>query len=643
MYVTRRSLQNGLYADVQLANAGFFANNRQQPYNVPRHSFNISRTLEESIFPFADELPSFDSMTSNDVGHDAWDTIVRFCNLLKVLRMVLLQDMAILFDVPFYRRMLQKSALFSSDIFQSLEFVSSTDYIRDLSWSSDFLPLVESQPYDAKLAQVVPSVVTSSKKHAASEDPAEATNSLENGSSQAMANDPMLAQVAPSIDIGSNKPAALDDPVEAEKPLEDDALQDMPKDDSFGDKPITNSAPTAQADQFYAHSDLVLVDDKLAAKNTADQNACNKQNELIASPKVVKKSVSNQKSSKVAIWPKNATPVAKSPLVQFTPIQPRTSTASLLLPKPGSQKRNLDSSEPVQPESKRLHVENSPISYKTLTIQQHDPTFIDLTMDDDGNSGMEDASTTNVHNEVDSSSNLGKDQSLIQNNRHVIEPTNPIPLNMTSAVSSSGDQESAATSTTMIVDSPASDSCAADESATNRCKIALKKLSAVSDATNGQLDEWFKVSQEGKENNSSTSTDSDQTLAVADNGYKQCASTDDKQDLADSDLYKKAALADKLLAAMHNLQTEVSLISENNQAMLRKIARIINRQKHPPSPVHCRHAQEPADSPQGKNSKLLYSLDKLQIVARRTNDHVSKLASTISQTIEEADEGVLKI
>ncbi|KAJ1740313.1 hypothetical protein LPJ58_006997, partial [Coemansia sp. RSA 1591] len=156
MYVTQRSLQNGHCADVQLANAGFRPDNRATTYNVPRQKHSIPQHIEEQIFPFVDDLPSFDDLVDQGGSPEQWDTIVRFCNLLKTLRTVLLQDMAILCDIPFYRRMLRGTAVFSSDIFQSIQFVQSTDAIRKHSWNSDFLPLVENTPSDSRLARVVP-------------------------------------------------------------------------------------------------------------------------------------------------------------------------------------------------------------------------------------------------------------------------------------------------------------------------------------------------------------------------------------------------------------------------------------------------------------------------------------------------------
>ncbi|KAJ2181390.1 hypothetical protein GGH18_005145, partial [Coemansia sp. RSA 530] len=110
MYVTQRSLQNGHCADVQLANAGFRPDNRATTYNVPRQKHSVPQHIEEQIFPFVDDLPSFDDLVDQGGSPEQWDTIVRFCNLLKMLRTVLLQDMAILCDIPFYRRMLRGTA-----------------------------------------------------------------------------------------------------------------------------------------------------------------------------------------------------------------------------------------------------------------------------------------------------------------------------------------------------------------------------------------------------------------------------------------------------------------------------------------------------------------------------------------------------
>ncbi|KAJ2082890.1 hypothetical protein H4R24_001220 [Coemansia sp. RSA 988] len=158
VYMTRKSLQNGICVDVQLANAGFCAKDNKPTYHIPRQGFNVPKILEERIFPFADQLPDFDDIPNNEGGINLRSSVVGFCNMLKLLRTTLLQDQMILFDNTFYRRMLQGNPVLSSDIFQSMEFVSSSDSIRDVSWSSDFLPLVKHMPRDAALSRVVPCI-----------------------------------------------------------------------------------------------------------------------------------------------------------------------------------------------------------------------------------------------------------------------------------------------------------------------------------------------------------------------------------------------------------------------------------------------------------------------------------------------------
>ncbi|KAJ2162905.1 hypothetical protein GGF46_000288 [Coemansia sp. RSA 552] len=154
MHVTRRVLQNGYCESIQLANAGFSP--EAEDKRVPRQSHSVLRALEERIFPFADELPDLDHIPDAAAKFEMRGSIVSFCNTLKLLREVLLQDMAILFDVPFYQRMLKGTAVMSTDIFQAHDFVSSTDNIRDTSWESDFLPLVSEQPRDPSISRVRP-------------------------------------------------------------------------------------------------------------------------------------------------------------------------------------------------------------------------------------------------------------------------------------------------------------------------------------------------------------------------------------------------------------------------------------------------------------------------------------------------------
>ncbi|KAJ2795250.1 hypothetical protein H4R20_005945, partial [Coemansia guatemalensis] len=175
VYMTRKSLQNGICFDVQLANAGFTAKDNKPSYHIPRQGFSVPKALEEMIFPFADELPDFDDIPNNEGGIDLRSSVVGFCNMLKLLRTTLLQDQMILFDNTFYRRMLQDNSVLSSEVFQTMEFVSGSDSIRDVSWSSDFLPLVTHMPRDAALSRVVPCTIPPT--HVSKVDPGQAVAS----------------------------------------------------------------------------------------------------------------------------------------------------------------------------------------------------------------------------------------------------------------------------------------------------------------------------------------------------------------------------------------------------------------------------------------------------------------------------------
>ncbi|KAJ2710843.1 hypothetical protein H4R19_003545, partial [Coemansia spiralis] len=135
LHVTRRALQNGHCAKIQLVNAGFHSPKKLEAATVPRHKYAVPSALERLIFPFADDLPDFDDCDLGGDGVDMRKSVAGFCSMLKTLRTVLLQDMVIMFDVAFYRRMLQPGAIMSSDIFQSMLFVAGSDYIRDSSWA----------------------------------------------------------------------------------------------------------------------------------------------------------------------------------------------------------------------------------------------------------------------------------------------------------------------------------------------------------------------------------------------------------------------------------------------------------------------------------------------------------------------------
>ncbi|KAJ2683789.1 hypothetical protein GGH99_004252, partial [Coemansia sp. RSA 1285] len=154
MYVTSGFLQLQTFEAVQIRNSGFNTHNSPTPYGVQRQQYSVPSELERTIFPFAETILDYDPSSDDPDEMAHRDTISGFCSMLKVLRTVLIQDMAIMFDVPFYRRMLQGSALMCSETFQRPEFMEFSEEIRNKAWDSDFLPLVELTPRHPILAQV---------------------------------------------------------------------------------------------------------------------------------------------------------------------------------------------------------------------------------------------------------------------------------------------------------------------------------------------------------------------------------------------------------------------------------------------------------------------------------------------------------
>ncbi|KAJ2598608.1 hypothetical protein EV177_007496 [Coemansia sp. RSA 1804] len=154
MYVTSGFLQLQTFEAVQIRNSGFNTHNSPTPYGVQRQQYSVPSELERTIFPFAETILDYDPSSDDPDEMAHRDTISGFCSMLKVLRTVLIQDMAIMFDVPFYRRMLQGSALMCSETFQRPEFMEFSEEIRNKAWDSDFLPLVEITPRHPILAQV---------------------------------------------------------------------------------------------------------------------------------------------------------------------------------------------------------------------------------------------------------------------------------------------------------------------------------------------------------------------------------------------------------------------------------------------------------------------------------------------------------
>ncbi|KAJ1668461.1 hypothetical protein EV178_000493 [Coemansia sp. RSA 1646] len=182
MYVTSNFLQRPTFETVQMRNSGFDTQDSTAPYGVLRQQYSAPSNLEHTIFPFAETIPVYD-YTSDDPEEKAQrDTIAGFCNMLKMLRAVLLQDMAILFDVPFYRRMLQGNALMCSETFQRSDFMEFSEQLRNKAWDSDFLPLVNLTPKHPILARPADGFAAAKKRRISEQFPNDIGSSKSNNS-----------------------------------------------------------------------------------------------------------------------------------------------------------------------------------------------------------------------------------------------------------------------------------------------------------------------------------------------------------------------------------------------------------------------------------------------------------------------------
>ncbi|KAJ1966252.1 hypothetical protein GGI12_000214 [Dipsacomyces acuminosporus] len=152
MYVTRKILQNELFDDIQMANAGFKVDARGgEAYKITRNAFPIYDELIESIFPFADDF------LEDNISKDKHDGVINFCNLLKVLRETLVQDMGLFSVSPFYRRMFVGNPILYSEPLQSPAFTKFLDDVLHKSWNTaEFNGLIGETPKDFGLSKVIP-------------------------------------------------------------------------------------------------------------------------------------------------------------------------------------------------------------------------------------------------------------------------------------------------------------------------------------------------------------------------------------------------------------------------------------------------------------------------------------------------------
>ncbi|KAJ2251053.1 hypothetical protein GGI13_003941 [Coemansia sp. RSA 455] len=156
LYATQRILQNGVYDDMLVSIAGFSTDSRAQPYHIARQHCVSFTEYEDTIFPFADYLPSYSETSHNGVEMDQRLAIIAFCNVLKTLRTTLLQDAALMLYTPFYRQMLRHSSVFGLPVFMSEKFRDKAEAAGEMLMTAECMPMYGSIPRDIRLGKVVP-------------------------------------------------------------------------------------------------------------------------------------------------------------------------------------------------------------------------------------------------------------------------------------------------------------------------------------------------------------------------------------------------------------------------------------------------------------------------------------------------------
>ncbi|KAJ2783727.1 hypothetical protein GGI15_002477 [Coemansia interrupta] len=121
--------------------------------------------IEASIFPFVDEEATFSNYQGDIFYERDWrESLNAFCRLLKLLRRTLVQDMSLIFEIQFYRRMLRGNSVMSSDLFQSFRFIENARKVVNASWRTEIQSMVQHMPKDTILTRIVPeSLITPSR------------------------------------------------------------------------------------------------------------------------------------------------------------------------------------------------------------------------------------------------------------------------------------------------------------------------------------------------------------------------------------------------------------------------------------------------------------------------------------------------
>ncbi|KAJ2277353.1 hypothetical protein J3F81_000981 [Coemansia sp. RSA 371] len=662
MYVTQRSLQNGHCADVQLANAGFRSDIRETTYNVPRQKHSVPQHIEEQIFPFVDTMPRRDDLVDQGRSPEQWDTIVRFCNLLKMLRTVLLQDMAILCDIPFYRRMLHGTAVFSSDVFQSIQFVQSTDAIRKHSWNSDFLPLVENTPSDSRLARVVPCAAfgNSGKK------PTEADATI---SQVPIAVTPALIEPVGGLcktDHHSSKITCT----EASKPVASDAV--LPK------AGLSKSElPDATLQSTKVPSVKLPVAKSLVMASNTDQVSSSADPLPSVKPAVPESSSVDQSPSVVPAVPKLS---SVDPLSNICKLPSSDLDDGVAPPHPHldslvppifdeaklqrirdiflsddsvsfnsrwddwtqplfdmtTAKRKLDSvqSDDSVLEPKRQHVYDISSSDESPATLTSDLVFVDLTLvsDDDGDDNRE-GGEAQIRDLTGVESNQLLDESSKALVDH-LEELAVLPIDQDENLVRDQDQEVDKSPGTTAVQTPVSSTVSAD----GTDQTVSKPLESILTAAELQ----FAARISGRSEALLASADTSDTQRGSSCTSGGCKSDDSliqgERPADESDLRKKAALTDKLLQFIRDIGSELSEAAAINQSMHRQISHIAVHRKHPdPSTVNEKTSTQLPTSSTSSSDRLQRSLAKLEMVAKRNSYHMTSAANAAALILEEAE------
>ncbi|KAJ2139792.1 hypothetical protein IW136_002805, partial [Coemansia sp. RSA 678] len=663
MYVTQRSLQNGHCADVQLANAGFRSDIRAITYNVPRQKHAVPQHIEEQIFPFVDTMPSHDNLVNLGGSPEQWDTIVQFCNLLKMLRTVLLQDMAILCDIPFYRRMLHGTAVFSSDVFQSIQFVQSADAIRKHSWNSDFLPLVENTPSDSRLARVVPCTAFSRS----GKKPTEADATI---SQVPIAVTPVLVESvkgSPKTDLHSSKIICTEPsksvPSDAVLPKACSSKPELPDATLQSTKVSSVKLPVAKSLVMASNTDPEPSSaDSLPSIVPAVPESLSVDQSPSVEPAVPKLSSVDPLSNKCKLPSSDLDDGVAPPHPRLDSVVPpifdeakHQYMRDIFLSDDSvsfyscwddwtqplfdmtTAKRKLDSveSDDCVPEPKRQHVYDISSSDESPATPTSDLIFVDLTLDsDDDKDGDGEGRGIQIQDLTGAESSQLLDKSLKVLVDHM-EELAVLPVGQDENLVRDQDQEVGESPDTTTVQTPVSSTVSAYETD----QTVSKPLESILTAAELQSAAEISGQSEAPSESADTSNTRRGSSCTGGGGSKSDDSLIQGERLADeSDLRKKAALTDKLLQSIRDISSELSEAVAINQSMHRRISRIAVRQKYPdPSTVNGKTSTQLPTGRASSSDRLQRSLVKLEMVAKRNSYHVTSAANTATRILEEAE------